>query len=174
MNGEAAAHPMPTTTIRELHWRRVLRLAFTLWRLKAWAARTSEQQQQQQQQQQQMAVHPNGPAEAALAGTATAVGARRMLGACVEMVEEILTAQQPQPRGAGRPGGLLARSSGESVASSAGGSVASAPLVPLVEAGRARVLQKEVAILRAKLQVSECWVLCGVRRRHQGRACLET
>ena len=48
----------------------------------------------------------------------------------------------------------LARSSGESVASAAfgggGGSVASASLV---EAGRARVLQKEVAILRGRLQV---------------------
>lgn len=51
----------------------------------------------------------------------------------------------------------LARSSGESVVSAAatgggggGGSVASASLV---EAGRARVLQKEVAILRGRLQV---------------------
>lgn len=52
----------------------------------------------------------------------------------------------------------LVRSSGESVASAAagggGGSVASASLV---EAGRARVLQKEVAILRGRLQVR-----CGV------------
>jgi hypothetical protein len=59
-------------------------------------------------------------------------------------VEEILTQQPPPQRAMG-----LARSSGESVASG-GGSVASASLV---EAGRARVLQKEVAILRAKLQV---------------------
>lgn len=43
---------------------------------------------------------------------------------------------------------LLARSSGDSVAS--GGSVASASVV---EAGRARVLKTEVAMLKAKLQV---------------------
>lgn len=165
---------------RELNWRHALRLAFTLWRLKAWAASTAAATSNGGQQQTMMIP---AAGEVAAAG---AIGARRMIGACVEMVrwlfcriqrgklnrsnpphkpqltrnppppqnnatlqvEEILT-QQPLPAARSR-GSLLARSSGESVASAEGGGSASASLV---EAGRVRVLQKEMAILKAKLQV---------------------
>ena len=74
----------PPNTHRELPWRETLRLAFGLWRARALGG-GGRSSRQPQQQQQMMVPAAAGGGEAA-AAAAMALGARRMVGACVEMV----------------------------------------------------------------------------------------
>ena len=67
---------------RELPWRDTLRLAFGLWRQRALGGGGRSRQQPQQQ----LMVPAAAGGGEAVAAAAMSLGARRMVGACVEMV----------------------------------------------------------------------------------------